>query len=107
MYSTLFVHSEHEEVRILLNPSYLTHEQWSSRICMKIYGIPHGDKITIELSSSLFTIIESYELTMVSLNDKLITRMNVALEENYFSSASRKLQNEFFHYQHISFRHFD
>ncbi|CAF3878033.1 unnamed protein product [Adineta steineri] len=85
---------KHEEIRILLNPSYVTNEIINSNIQMKIYGIPHGEKVFLEISSSLFSINESYELTMNNLNKKLITKMNIALEWNYFSSAIR-LMNEY------------
>ncbi|CAF1358196.1 unnamed protein product [Adineta steineri] len=85
---------KHEEIRILLNPSYVTNEILNSNIQMKIYGIPHGEKVFLEISSSLFSINESYELTMNYLNKKLITKMNIALEWNYFSSAIR-LMNEY------------
>jgi hypothetical protein len=57
---------------------------------MKIYGIPHGDRVILEITSSLFQLIQRYELITIQLNDKLIIKMNIALEWNYFSSVNKK-----------------
>ncbi|CAF1122603.1 unnamed protein product [Rotaria sordida] len=84
----------HEEVRILLNPLYITNEISNSKIRMKINGIPHGNKVILEISSSLFGKIQHYELLMMNLTHKLIIKMNIALEWNYFSSAFQ-LMNEY------------
>ena len=83
----LIVDQDNEEIRILLNPLYVIHEQLNSKLYLKVNGIPHGDRIVLELSSSLFTKINYYELNMMNLNEELIIRLNTALEWNYFSSV--------------------
>jgi len=55
---------------------------------MKIYGIPHGEKVILEITSSLFQLIQRYELITIQLNEKLIIKMNIALEWNYFSNVN-------------------
>ncbi|CAF1049323.1 unnamed protein product, partial [Adineta ricciae] len=92
-----------ELIRTLLNPFYLTNQNFNSKIRIKINGLPHGDIVALEISSSLFSIIDTYELTVLSLDDTLITKINIALESNYFLSAFRLLnqyltiyENEFY-----------
>ncbi|CAF5117047.1 unnamed protein product, partial [Rotaria magnacalcarata] len=57
----------HEEARILLNPFYVTNEIFNSRIHMKINGIPHGEKVILEINSSFFNVSQRYELTTMNL----------------------------------------
>ena len=87
----LFIDQDNEEVRILLNPLYITSEMFNSKIRMKINGIPHGNKVIVEVRSSLFQLTNFYELTVMNLSDRLIIKMNIALEWNYFSSVCIKL----------------
>ena len=68
----------------------------NSKIRMKIYGIPHGDKVLLELTSSFFQRTERYELTTIHPNDQLIIKLNIALEWNYFSSVNIKLTMYYF-----------
>ncbi|CAF2047661.1 unnamed protein product [Rotaria magnacalcarata] len=77
----------HEEARILLNPFYVTNEIFNSRIHMKINGIPHGEKVILEINSSFFNVSQRYELTTMNLSERLTLKMNIDLDENYFSSA--------------------
>jgi hypothetical protein len=64
---------------------------------MKIYGIPHGEKVILEITSSLFQLIQRYELITIPLNDKLIIKMNIALEWNYFSNVNKNLMIDCFY----------
>ncbi|CAF2881029.1 unnamed protein product [Rotaria sp. Silwood2] len=85
----------HEEVRILLNPLYVTNEIFNSIIRMRINGIPHGDKIILEISSPLFGKLQHFELLTMNLTHKLIIKMNIALEWNYFSSVKNIFEEAF------------
>lgn len=58
---------------------------------MEIHGIPHGDKVILEISSSLFDTINHYELMIRNLSERMIIKMDIASDGNYFSSVNNKI----------------